>query len=312
MMIHFIRPLWLIALLPAIMYVIWVIYSYKQDNPWKKVCDPHLLSALLQPTAHKSRLIFNSTLFLFFTLCIAALAGPAWNKAKLPVFRDVSSLMLVLDLSSAMQAMDLKPDRLTRAKFKIRDLINTAPNTQMGLVVFTDEAFVVSPLSQDANTLSSMLDELYPQMMPVAGSDSGQGLAEALTLMKQANAEHGNILLITASEPTAYSWTVAKNISQTGGHLNILAMLESNSNTEATITKLQQLAKLGDGSFYLFTPEGLDIQTILSRAPDKQVIKDNKIEDAYLWKDAGPWFCLLLIPFALIVLREKMQHEKHH
>ena len=65
--------------------------------------------------------------------------------------------MLVLDLSPAMLTTDLKPDRLTRAKFKIRDLINATQNTQMGLVVFTGEAFVASPLSQDANTLNAML-----------------------------------------------------------------------------------------------------------------------------------------------------------
>ena len=262
-----------------------------------------------------------------------------------------------------MQLTDLKPDRLTRAKFKIRDLINStadpaetlrdggfkggesrfspfvqakasllrsiqtekefprssagtpvnsAQNTQMGLVVFTGEAFVASPLSQDANTLNGMLDELHPQMMPISGSDMGQGLSQGLALLKQGGVTHGNLLLITASDPTADSWTEAQNIAQAGSHLQVLAMLEPNQTTQSTITKLQELAKLGNGSFYLFTPDSTDIQNILRNNNKKQAIKDEKVENAYLWQDAGPWFCLLLIPFALVVLREKARHEKHH
>jgi Ca-activated chloride channel family protein len=259
MMIHFIRPFWLMALVPVCLYLAWVIYSYQQSNPWKKVCDPHLLPTLLQSTTTKSSLFFNINLLLFFIISIFALAGPAWEKTSLPIYRDINSIMLVLDLSTNMQGIDIKPDRLTRAKFKIRDLIHAAHNTQMGLVVFTEEGFVASPLSRDANTLNAMLDDLYPQMMPVSGSDSGQGLTQGLTLLKQAGAEHGTVLLITASEPSASSWSAAKNIADAGGDLNILAMLESNSANQTIISKLQQLAKMGNGTFYLFSPDATDI-----------------------------------------------------
>ncbi|MES2216967.1 MAG: VWA domain-containing protein [Pseudomonadota bacterium] len=308
-MMHFIRPFWLFTLIPALLYLTWVIYSRHQNNPWKSVCDPHLLPALLQSGAEKSRRYFNIVLCLFFIICILALAGPAWKKAPLPIYKDISSLMLVLDVSAAMQGTDLTPDRLTRAKFKIRDLIKSAQNTQMGLAVFTAEAFVASPLSQDANTLDAMLDDIYPQMMPIPGSDSGEGLTQGLTLLKQANADHSNILLITASEPTANTLSVAKSIAEAGYHLNVLAMLESSAANQATITKLQHTAELGDGTFYLFSPDSTDIQNILTKNNTKQSIKDDKVENAYLWQDAGPWLCLLLIPLALIVLREKVRHE---
>lgn len=305
MTIHFIRPFWLWALVPAMLYLIWVIYSSRQMNPWRAICDSHLLPALLQQSPNTSRAIFNTTLFLLFTIAIFALAGPAWKKAQLPVYRDVSSLMLVLDLSSAMQATDLKPDRLTRAKFKIRDLINSSQNTQMGLVVFSGEAFVASPLSQDANTLNAMLDELHPQMMPISGSDIGQGLTQALTLLKQTAVQRSNLLLITASEPTNNSWIAAKAIREAGYQLNILAMVEPSPATQPTITALQELANIGRGSLFLFTTDGSDIQRILRHNNAVQTIKDENVENTTLWQDAGPWFCLLLVPLVLLVLREK-------
>jgi Ca-activated chloride channel family protein len=210
-----------------------------------------------------------------------------------------------------MEEVDIKPDRLTRAKYKIRDLINTAQNTQMGLVVFTKEAFTVSPLSQDANTLNALLDELNPDMMPVAGSDSGQGLLEGYKLSKQASSEHGNLLLITASHPTAGSFRAAKTIAQDGGHLSVLAMLENTSANQAIISNLQQLAKMGGGKFYQFTADAADIQNIADAATSRQLIHNDKMENVYLWLDAGPWFCLLLIPIALLVLRENRRHEKN-
>src|SRR5207237_9742174 len=114
---------------------------------------------------------FHTALFFFLSITIFALAGPAWNKINLPVFRELSSIMLVLDLSPSMLINDLKPDRLTRAKFKIRDLINASQMSQIGLVVFSSEAFVASPISKDANTLHILLDDLHPHMIPVSGSD---------------------------------------------------------------------------------------------------------------------------------------------
>lgn len=311
MILHFIRPYWFWMLLPAFLFLVWVIYSWRQYNPWKNVCDAHLLSALVQSSSSGSKNIFYFMLFLFYAVCIFALAGPAWKKVQLPVYRDVNSMMLVLDLSPSMHETDLKPDRLTRAKYKIRDLINAAQNTQMGLVVFTEEAFTASPLSQDANTLNELLDELRPDMMPVSGSDSGQGLTEGYKLLKQAAANQGNLLLITASNPSANSWSAAREIAQGGGHVNVLAMLDNNADNQKTISDLQQLANTGGGTFYLFTTDASDIQKILNSAGNTQVIKSENSLNASLWLDAGPWFCLLLIPIGLLVLRENMRHEKH-
>jgi DNA-binding NarL/FixJ family response regulator len=143
------------------------------------------------------------------------------------------------------------------------------------------------------------------------GSDSSQGLTEGYKLLKQASASQGSVLLITASNPTDNSWSVAKTIAEQGGHVNVLAMLENNVNTQTTITRLQQLAKTGNGVFYLFTANTEDIENIVKAVGSKQVINAENMENADQWLDAGPWFCLLLIPIALWILRENMRHAKN-
>lgn len=306
MTLHFIRPFWLYALIPAILYLIWVIYSSRQYNPWKNICDPRLLPALLQSggTTSSNRYL-PMALYLLFIIAIFALAGPSWKKANLSVYKNLNSMMLVLDLSPTMQSAEFKPDRLTRAKFKIRDLIHLSQNTQMGLVVFSGEAFVVSPLSQDSNTLSDLLDECDPRILPISGSDIGQGLSLALNLLTQTANLHGDILLITASAPTANSFSVAKAIHQSKNRLQILAMLKQSPTTKFDLAALQQLAQVGGGSCYVFSEDGSDIQIILHNQRAGDVVKDQNVENVNLWQDVGPWFCLLLVPLVLLVLREK-------
>lgn len=310
MTLHFIRPHWFWLYLPAVVYLLWLMKSMQESNPWKAVCDEHLLKALAESDSAHPKKLFYAALALFYALAIFALAGPAWHKASLPLYREVNTTMLVLDLSSAMSENDIKPDRLSRAKFKIRDLIANANNTQMGLVAFTEEAFTASPLSQDANTLSALVDELNTGIMPVDGSDSGQGLAEGYQLLKQAGANLGNVLLMTASAPTANSWRVAKNIAEQGGHVSVYAILENNAANQSLLHDLQQLAQTGNGTFTVFTNDATDIKRIIQSTDSKHVTRDEKMENAFLWSDAGPWVCLALVPIVLFVLRENKPHEK--
>lgn len=306
-MIHFIRPIWLFAFVPVIVYLLWIIYFSRQNNPWQDIVDPHLLPILVQENKKHSQYFFYSALFLLFIIGIFALAGPTWKKTQLPMYQELNSTMLVLDLSPNMEVNDLKPNRLTRAKFKIRDFINVNQNMQMGLVVFSREAFTVAPLSQDANTLNALLDELNPQMMPISGADMAQGINEGITLLKQAGISHSNLLLITASAPTAESWNAAKLARDAGYSINILAMFEENLSTQQTISALQNLANLSGGNVYLFTNDNRDIQNILAyKNASSPNIKERMIETSQLWQDAGPWFCLFLIPLLLFVLREKL------
>lgn len=308
-MIHFIRPFWLYALIPAFLYLIWIIYSYRQQNPWKKVCDPHLLAPLLESNRSTSQHFIYLNIFLFYVIGIVALSGPAWKKTNLPIYRDISSTMVILDLSQAMLETDITPNRLMRAKLKIRDLINTSQNVQMGLVAFSGEAFVAAPLSKDASTLNALIAELDPGMMPIAGSDMGEGLKQGLNLLKQAGTNHSNIVLITASEPTSSSWEAAKQLLTEGNQLNILAMMVRNQSTQATLNNLERLAEIGGGSLYLFTNNDTDIQNILQNNSIQQTIRDENVGRTFLWSDGGPWFCLLLIPLALLLLREKVRDE---
>jgi Ca-activated chloride channel family protein len=104
-----------------------------------------------------------------------------------------------------MMATDLAPDRLTRARYKIRDLLAARQQGQTALVVFAGRPFEVTPLTDDVNTISSQLEIMTPALMPVPGSDLLGAYQQASALLRQAGHTEGDILLgvIGAVRPSA-------------------------------------------------------------------------------------------------------------
>src|SRR5690606_4280764 len=88
-------------------------------------------------------------------IAILALAGPAFRSEPMPLLKLKAPLIVALDLSPSVRAADLRPDRLSRARFKLADLIRRRSDGQTALLVFAGEAFTVAPLTDDASTLDS-------------------------------------------------------------------------------------------------------------------------------------------------------------
>src|SRR5437016_540869 len=97
----------------------------------------------------------------------------------------IAVLFFVLKSRRQMNATDLKPNRLTRAKYKILDLLKQQNEGQTGMLVFSSKPFVVSPLTQDAATIAAMVPMLDLNILPVQGEDIGAGLRKAAEMIKQ-------------------------------------------------------------------------------------------------------------------------------
>ena len=182
---HFLRPLWLLAVLPALM-VWWGLWR-RQDRAaaWRQVVDPHLLEHLLvgEPTRHRLRPI--QLLLMTWILCNVALAGPAWRLEPSPFADDEAGLVVLLKVSGTMLASDVQPSRLARAKHKLRDLLELRKGSSTGLIVYSGSAHLVMPLTRDDRIVSTMVEDLTPALMPV----DGDALVKALRLAEQVLAE---------------------------------------------------------------------------------------------------------------------------
>ncbi|HKK01162.1 MAG TPA: VWA domain-containing protein, partial [Desulfuromonadales bacterium] len=193
---HFLRPYALLALPPVGLLLFLLARRRGRHNPWRSVCDPQLLPHILSGSISGRHRPAWFAAALGALLGILALAGPTWQRLPQPAYLNQSGLVIVLDLNASMNAADLEPSRLARARYKIADILRSRHEGETGLVVYSGDAFTVTPMTDDTNTIYSQLSVLNPGLMPSRGNRADLGLARAASLLKQAGLRHGEILLV--------------------------------------------------------------------------------------------------------------------
>lgn len=318
---HFLRPLWLLLLLviPALYLV---LRSKGTGNSgWSGLIPEPFLSPVIRRYGGVSQKP-GSRLFPAISAVVIlaiALAGPAWREAPTPLKKPGDSLVIVLDLSLSMLATDLEPDRLTRAKRKIRDILTVREGSLTGLVVYSGDAHVVTPLTDDSNTLAGMLNVLDPVIMPAQGNRSDLAIAKASTLLEQGAPGEGRILLITDDVPDRYTGPILDSLAGTNHTLSTLAagtrdggpiplakrgFIRDNGNIVIARTdpdRLAELARDTGGTSHELTLDDSDIASLNLSPEESDEWQDT---DSGLtinrWKDDGYWLLWLALPLLLL------------
>ena len=320
---HFIRPYWLLAIIPFVVIVALMLRNKLSQGNWSAVCDAELLPFLLQEKAvNPSRWVLTTGAFAAL-LVIIALAGPTWQRLPSPVFRNESALVIALDLSRSMDAEDIKPSRLIRARYKIADILKQRKDGQTALLVYAGAAFTVTPLTDDTETIDSQLSALTTDIMPSEGNNTSIVLEKAVELFKQSGLQKGQILLVTDSVDSDKTLATVKALDNyTLSILGVgttegapVALPEGGflKDEQGTIvvpkldtSALAKLAQAGKGVYQTITANDADIQTLLSAAdkPVQQEGKENKNLLLDQWEDKGPWLLLLVLPLAALSFRK--------
>ena len=292
---HFLRPFWLLAVLPLMILAVYLFRRQSPTHAWSAICDSHLLPWLLRRNGQRKRagpllLLGNSAL-----LMIISLSGPTWSRLPVPTYQQIQPRVVILDMTSAMLARDLRPNRLSRAKFKLHDLFQHRDAGQFGLIVYTGEAFVVSPLTDDGQTIDALLPSLTPDVMPVTGNHLEKALEQAKKLISQAGFNSGQILVLTANAPTQAAINTAKILTKSGIDTSIIPI----SGNKFLAPSFAQVAAAGNGHLISFTDTEADLNQWLAASHANQHYGINLQNDIPIWRDQGRWF---LIPALLLFL----------
>lgn len=328
--LHLLRPLWLLAL-PIGVYIIWQLSKYiAKNSAWHTICDEHLLPHLLVHEKSKFKKLPLYILSAAWLLSIIALTGPSWKQELQTVYRAQTARVIALDLSESMYATDIKPSRLMRAKYKITDLLNRMPEGVTGLVAFAGEAYTVSPLTEDTNTIKAMIPELNPNIMPVQGKNISDAFRESISLLNQAGQQTGEIILMTDSTPTAADIRAARTLGEKGYQLIVYGIgttegapipttkgkfVEDHNGaiviSKLNQTSLQHLATAANGSYVRYSTNDNDVQKILHDASVDQRYKASK-ERTAIWHDEGHWFIFPILLIVLLLFRKGWLDEVLH
>ena len=319
---HFLRAGWILLIPISILLIFFFKRRMLTIGNWEKLIDKRLLPYVMSRRQLSDNQYKWWLISLISVLSIIALAGPTWERIEQPSFRTDQSLVIALDLSRSMNAQDITPNRLTRAKLKILDILERRQGAQVALIVYSANAFTVTPLTSDTDTIIALINSIDTSIMPSRGSYPALAIDKGLQLLNQASVSNGEIILVTDGGITSDSFSSAQKLRDEGYRLSALGIGSMNgapipketggfitdSTGQITISRLEvddlkDLVEIGGGSYTSITSNDQDIDTLLSevysavRESDESVTTDQ-------WKEFGPWLLLIVVPFGSLLFRK--------
>ena len=196
----------------------------QQSGKWQKLIPEHLLSHLVEGDEQPFSRLPALLALIAGIITVIALSGPAWRQISTPVEKSRSPLVLVVDLSRSMLAADPSPNRLTRAKQKLTDILRTRQDGLTALIAFAGGSHVVAPLTDDSATLTNLVRSLHPDIMPITGSHPEKGIEQAIELLRQGAGQPGEILMLTDEVQPGQARAINRMLTGTGDTLSILGI----------------------------------------------------------------------------------------
>lgn len=284
---HFLRPWWLLGLIiPAAVYV----FTYKNSqiqSAWQKVCDKNLLDYLLiknNGTKGYKASVFAALITLFLVM---ALAGPTWLKKENPALSVENPVMILLNMSGEMWNKDVSPSRIERAKYVIKDLTKSLKNTESGLIVYSKEPFMITPLTEDTSLIDNIMSALQLDIMPQDGDRLDRAIELAVSRMQKTGLPHGNLIVITSNVGERFdaALTGASQASDAGFDVNIVNI------SKTTNDKLQMVADKGNGLYLNYQQSLAPLIQKINDITAKEIKQSKNMQT--VWEDMG-WYLLWL------------------
>ncbi len=328
--LHFLRPWWFLGLIPCALIIALYQWRKRSAGNWENIINPELLPFLMQGETDKKG-HDNSYLLGWvaaaWIVCCAGIAGPTWQQLPQPVHKQDSALVIIFDLSPSMLAQDVAPSRLVRARFKLIDILKHQDEGFNALVVFGGEAHTVSPLTEDSNTIISLVPVLHPSLLAEYGSNTEDAIEMAINLATNGGYAQADLLLITDGVARSAFNTIQSMLAQAGDfRLSILGVgtaqgapipygngsFVKDSSGAILIPKLdsaslQMLAGYSGGSYRQLSADDSDIEQLL--AGTEQLFPDatRELDRSFdLWDDQGFWLIILLLPVLLLSFRKNI------
>ncbi|EGA68722.1 TPR domain protein in aerotolerance operon [Vibrio sinaloensis DSM 21326] len=311
-------PQWLLALLPWLAVVWWLTKRQRKQT----LIAPHLAKAMGIQSGPVTHRWLKGAAWLG-AIAILALSGPSLTSKSRPSFANSSARVVVMDMSMSMYATDVKPNRLTQARYKVSDLLSYWQEGSTGLVAYAGDAYIVSPMTSDSSTIANLVPNLSPELMPYPGADAARGVELAISMMQNTGLATGDIVLVTDDIDNAELEDIKDLVGDTDWRLTILGVgsragapiqlsegkLMTTDNGQTVIAKsnfanMRELASSVGGQFVTIQLTNKDVERIagLTNQIDST---DNNLKGEKLAErlNQGFWLLPVLILGALTMFR---------
>ena len=285
----FVNPIFLygLLLLPLAALFLWWARR-RRERDLTRLGNPALVQRLSSTVNWRGRRWKDALWLVVLAALLVALARPQWGSVTEMVEQEGIEVMVALDVSSSMLAQDVKPDRLSRAKMEIADLMERLGGDEIGLVLFSGASFVQFPLTSDYATARTFLDNARPEVISRPGTAIGDAIHTAMRGFDVNRASQKVIVLITDGEDhEGDALAMAEMAAEQGIRIYTIGFgspegepipeydnrgevtgYKKDQNGEVVLSRLdegtlQQIAEVGNGQYYRATASGGELETLI-------------------------------------------------
>jgi Ca-activated chloride channel family protein len=269
------------------LFVLWALR--RREAALARLGDLGLVRRLSSSVNWRGRRWRTVLWFVALTALIISLARPQWGSEVQVVEQQGIEVMVALDVSNSMLAQDVKPDRLSRAKLEIADLMTRLGGDEIGLVLFSGASFIQFPLTSDYATARMFLDNARPEVISNPGTNIGAAIRTAMSGFDHNRASQKVIVLITDGEDhDANTLAMAQQAADQGIMLYTIGFgspqgepipqyneqgevvgYKKDQNSEVVLSKLdeatlQQIAQIGNGQYFRAAADGGELGALVS------------------------------------------------
>ena len=320
---HFANNYWFLGLL--VIPVIWLLYSlYYQSNAnikdLENFADKHLIPHLLRNSRTGQISIWRSLALgsVLWVCLMAAMAGPRWDFKEVGSYKEDQTLLILLDLSKSMDANDISPSRLIRARQEIEDIITISKRVKIGLVGFAADAHIVAPITDDMNNIRHLLPLLGTDLVFVQGTRIVPALKTAKQMLLAEPGHNKSILIITDGgfqdqDGLSMAAELASNgiiihtlgiASKEGVNFADLEGAKIKRNDQVVISrlekeKLKELSSAGSGQYFDTHYSNKNARKLLQLVEDRTSGEGERYQNIKHWDER---FYIFVFPLLLIIL----------
>ena len=322
---HFLRVEWL-WLLPLWGLVLWFLPKIQSSQiDWAQWIAPPLQRLFVvssQISQHRKKQL-QVSFALIWILGTLALAGPAWERLPQPLLVRDQARVILLDLSYSMLATDLQPNRLERARYKIEDLLNRFQEGQTAIVLYAGDAHTLVPLTEDVETIRTLLPSLHPSLMPVRGSRPDLAFENVIEMLNQVDIQNSHLVWITDGIDDQQVKPLQNLLSSQRHKLTVLAvgtpsgapivlekgnyLKDTNNNIvipQRDLAPLRAVAEALGGQVLPVQYDDSDLERLVASEEKDQGFQEQEEElTTDRWREEGPWLFVLLLPLVAMIFR---------
>lgn len=188
----------LFAIPVLVIFFLWARHS--RQGARDRFAHPSKLILLAQTYSRTGRITRFILLLLAVVFLVFAAARPQWGTHAVMLKREGLDIMIILDTSSSMEAEDMKPSRIEKAKQEIRGIVERLAGDRIGLVLFAGQSFIHCPLTLDYSAFNIFMDVVSTDIIPTPGTAIGNSIETALTAFDQKQRKYKVAILLTDGE----------------------------------------------------------------------------------------------------------------